>query len=73
MKIRMLEQMSGTRDGEPWPALDEVAELPTAIAAHYVASGIAERVDDAPAVDEPAPPRRRRPRPASNDNEAGAP
>lgn len=37
--------MSGTRNGEAWPKLGEVAELPTAEAAHYVAAGIAERVE----------------------------
>ena len=44
MKVRMKVQMSGTRNGEEWPAKGEVAELPTAEAAHYVASGIAEEV-----------------------------
>lgn len=50
MKIRMLVEMSGgaTRNGEPWPAKGEDAELPTAEAAHLVASGIAEEVADEP-------------------------
>ncbi|MBN0043120.1 hypothetical protein JS756_03115 [Streptomyces actuosus] len=55
MRIRMLVQMpaGATRNGEPWPALGEAAELPAADAAHLIASGVAE---EAPA-DEP---RRRR-------------
>lgn len=48
MKVRMKVGMSGTRNGEAWPKLGEVAELPTAEAAHYVAAGIAERVEVAP-------------------------
>ncbi len=44
MKIRMLVEMSGSRNGQRWPRRGEVAELPTAEAAHLVASGIAERV-----------------------------
>lgn len=46
MKIRMQVQMSGTRNGQPWPRLGEVAELPTTEAAHLVAAGIAEQVDE---------------------------
>ncbi|MFD5425213.1 hypothetical protein [Streptomyces sp. NPDC127084] len=54
MRIRMNVQMSGTRNGEPWPARGEVTELPTAEAAHLVASGIAEEVVDEPAKVETA-------------------
>lgn len=46
MKIRMLVEMAGSRNGEPWPKRGEIAELPTAEAAHYVASGIAEQVPE---------------------------
>lgn len=49
MRIRMLVAMTGTRDGEPWPELGEEAELPTAVAAHLVASGVAEEVTEQPA------------------------
>jgi hypothetical protein len=42
MRIRMLREMTGSRDGEPWPKKGETAELPTATAAHLVASGVAE-------------------------------
>lgn len=47
MRIRMLVEMPGTRDGEPWPAKDEIADLPTAAATHLVASGVAEEVTSA--------------------------
>lgn len=53
MKIRMLVDMPGARDGEPWPGKGETADLPTATAAHLVASGVAE------AADEPAPRKQR--------------
>lgn len=49
MRIRMLVAMTGTRDGEPWPEQGEEAELPTAAAAHLVASGVAEEVTEQPA------------------------
>ncbi|WP_328620721.1 hypothetical protein [Streptomyces sp. NBC_00354] len=52
MRIRMNVEMSGTRNGEPWPKRGEVAELPTAEAAHLVGAGIAERVpEEAPTVE----------------------
>lgn len=49
MKIRMVVQMpeGATRNGEAWPTEGETAELPTAEAAHLVASGVAEEVDEA--------------------------
>ncbi|MFD7224829.1 hypothetical protein ACFV9P_28075 [Streptomyces sp. NPDC059892] len=42
MKIRMLVEMPGLRDGQPWPVKGEIADLPTAAAAHLIASGVAE-------------------------------
>lgn len=59
MRIRMLVQMpeGSARNGRPWPAEHESTELPTAEAAHLVASGIAEE-DTEP--DPPAKPRGRR-------------
>ncbi|MFE1543611.1 hypothetical protein ACFW61_24465 [Streptomyces microflavus] len=50
MRIRMLVQMSGTRDGAPWPAEGEEADLPTAAAAHLVSAGVAEQVDEPPSL-----------------------
>jgi hypothetical protein len=52
MRIRMLVEMpeGARRNGEPWPARGEETDLPTAEAAHLVASGLAEEVtEDAPA------------------------
>lgn len=36
--------------GEPWPAEGDEIDLPTAQAAHLVASGVAEEVVDKPAA-----------------------
>ncbi|OSZ58669.1 hypothetical protein OQI_20395 [Streptomyces pharetrae CZA14] len=43
-RIRMTVQMpeGAARNGERWPNRGETAELPTAEAAHLVASGVAE-------------------------------
>ncbi|MFE1749003.1 hypothetical protein ACFW88_00355 [Streptomyces anandii] len=48
MRIRMLVEMpeGAARNGEPWPAKGKTIDLPTAEAAHFVASGIAEEADD---------------------------
>lgn len=46
MKIKMLIQMSGSRNGQPWPGLGDVVELPTTEAAFLVSSGIAQEVPD---------------------------
>ena len=64
MRIRMLATMpeGASRNGEPWPAQGELADLPTAEAAHLVAAGVAEEVVDQ--AEEPAatPRRRKAPR-----------
>lgn len=67
MRIRMLVQMpdGAQRNGQPWPAQGQAAELPTVEAAHLVASGVAEEVVDEAAGDsapggEPRPRARRR-------------
>ncbi|MFD7860973.1 hypothetical protein [Streptomyces sp. NPDC059783] len=54
MRIRMKVAMSGLRNGQPWPAVGETTELPTAEAAHLCASGIAEEVQAEPAPVETA-------------------
>jgi hypothetical protein len=48
MKIRMLVDMpeDSARNGEAWPAKGEETDLPTAEAAHLVASGVAEEVTE---------------------------
>lgn len=53
MKIRMLVEMpeGAQRNGQPWPAKGEDTELPTAEAAHLVASGVAEEVREQDAED----------------------
>ncbi|AZM91434.1 hypothetical protein [Streptomyces sp. W1SF4] len=51
MRIRMTVAMpeGATRDGEPWPALGDEADVPTIVGAHLVAAGVAEDVTDQPA------------------------
>lgn len=44
MRIRMKVGLSGTRNGQDWPAVGEIADIPTGEAQHLVASGIAEEV-----------------------------
>ncbi|WP_406462965.1 hypothetical protein OHB07_16170 [Streptomyces sp. NBC_00111] len=44
MRIRMKQTISGTRNGEEWPARGEIADIPTGEAQHLVASGVAEEV-----------------------------
>ncbi|MGW3724146.1 hypothetical protein [Streptomyces sp. NPDC000851] len=50
MRIRMLVQMpeGASRNGEPWPDKGKDVDLPTAEAAHLVASGVAEEVTEQP-------------------------
>lgn len=65
MRIRMLVDMpdGASRNGEPWPAKGKPVELPTAEAAHLVASEVAEEVpeqDEPDAEQAPAEPRRSR-------------
>ena len=49
MKIRMKGDISGTRDGRPWPKRGEVAEVSDAEGALLCAQGMAEPVAEAPA------------------------
>ena len=51
MKVRMIVEISGTRDGEEWPKRGESIDLPDAEAADYIAAGLCE-ADNPPA---PAP------------------
>jgi hypothetical protein len=44
MRIRMNVDMSGTRNGRPWPKRGEIADLPSGEAMRLCASGIAEEV-----------------------------
>lgn len=56
MRIRITQQQpeGAVLNGEPWPAEGDEVEVPTAMAAHLIASGVAEEV-----VDEPSRPARK--------------
>ena len=43
MKIVMSTPISGTRDGRPWPAVGETADLPDTEAEHLIEQGYAEK------------------------------
>lgn len=45
MKVKMLVDVSGTRNGEAWPKRGEVADLPTDEAQHLVTVGMAEEAE----------------------------
>lgn len=49
MKVKLKVQLSGTRDGVPWPAIGSVVELPAAEARDMVTSGTADTVNDSDA------------------------
>lgn len=51
MRIRMKIQMSGSRNGQHWPAAGGVVDVPDREGASYCASGLAEPVRDLPAVE----------------------
>jgi len=51
MKIRMKGTISGTRNGQPWPARGVVAEFPDDEGADLCRAGIAEPVKSEPAVE----------------------
>lgn len=57
MKVRMREQILGTRNGVRWPAPGEVKNLPDGEAAELIVAGIAEQVDE-PSAAEVARPRK---------------
>jgi hypothetical protein len=48
MKIRMIEQITGTRDGVRWPAPGGTVDLPAREATKLCAAGSAEPVADPP-------------------------
>lgn len=51
MKVRMSVDVSGSRNGQPWPAKGQVADLPDTEAADLCASGMAEPVASLPGED----------------------
>lgn len=46
MKIRMKADISGNRNGQPWPRRGETVDIPKAEAADLCAAGLAEPVAD---------------------------
>ncbi|MER6834246.1 hypothetical protein ABT320_09640 [Streptomyces cellulosae] len=74
MRIRMLVDMpeGAARNGQPWPAKGGELDVPTADAAHLVASGVAEEIDEPAEQDteeEPPAGQRRRRRKAAESEE----
>lgn len=58
MHIRMIHQISGTRNGQPWPDRGEVIELPDVEAIELVRGRMAAHVET-PAVPETAATKRK--------------
>lgn len=54
MRVEMLTQISGTRNGEEWPAPGATIEVPAHEAAGLILAGYAKEATDAPTPD-PAP------------------
>lgn len=46
MRIKMTVEVSGSRNGKPWPKRGETMDLPDAEAAQLCAAGMAETVND---------------------------
>lgn len=55
MKVKLKVSLTGTRNGEDWPARGEVVDLPADEAAHMIAGGLAVPVDE-PKVEKAAAP-----------------
>lgn len=54
MKVKMIAQLTGTRDGEDWPKAGSIAELPDAEAADLIMNGYAiDPADVEDSADEP--------------------
>ena len=53
MKVRMKVQITGTRNGEKWPPVGGVIDLPTEEAEGYIAQGYCEPVKAEKAVATP--------------------
>lgn len=61
MRVRVRATVSGSRNGEDWPEIGEVIDLPSDEAATYLAAGIVESVKtgEVETADEDTKPRRR--------------
>ena len=57
MKVRMLAEINGTRDGVDWPKRGQTIDLPDHEAADLILGGLASAADDteAPSAPSPAP------------------
>lgn len=54
MQVRVIQEMSGLRDGKPWPAVGGLIEVPDAEAADLIRAQVAELItEDAPRADVP--------------------
>ena len=53
MRVRMKVNLSGTRDGEPWPERGKTVDLPDDEAQHLIRAGIAEEHLDKDEPDAP--------------------
>lgn len=54
MKVKMIAQLTGTRDGEDWPKAGSIAELPDDEAADLIMNGYAiDPADAEDSADEP--------------------
>lgn len=54
MRVEMLTQISGTRDGQEWPRPGDAIDVPDHEAADLIRAGYAKEATDAPTPD-PAP------------------
>src|SRR5438132_13764123 len=48
MKVKMTVSITGTRDGQDWPGVGQVVDLPDDEAQSYIEAGIAAEVDAPP-------------------------
>lgn len=46
MRVRMIDKIGGTRNGEPWPEVGESIDVPDGEAADLIAVGYAEEATD---------------------------
>jgi hypothetical protein len=51
MRVRLLVDISGSRNGEPWPQRGEVVDLPDAEAVDMLNAGLAEAVPEVETVE----------------------
>lgn len=54
MKVKMIVSITGTRDGQDWPAAGGSIDLPDAEASELIAAGLATQVDKKTAAVETA-------------------